>query len=74
MEGGGLVLAPVAVFGVLGLLRCLVQPHRRGLWLLFAAAGFVVPLLSTAMVPLLSCVIDGSWALTQPEPLKPALL
>src|SRR5262245_1154721 len=46
MEAGGLVLAPVALLGFLGTIRCFVAPVRRGFWLVFPAAALVGPTLS----------------------------
>jgi len=46
MEAGGLVLAPVALLGFLGTIRCLVAPVRRAFWLVLPAAALVGPTLS----------------------------
>src|SRR5262249_56845853 len=45
MLGGGLLLLPVLLLGLIGLLLCLRHPVEQALWLAFAVLGFLPPLL-----------------------------
>ena len=60
MVGGGLVLLPVLLLGLLGLARCLRRPLQYGLWLAFAALALLPVLLSVATARRF-LVFDVAW-------------
>jgi hypothetical protein len=60
MQYGGLCLAPIALLGLIGCLRAVVRCRSEWPWLLFAAAGLAVPLLSVTTARRF-VVFDAAW-------------
>ncbi len=60
MRFGGLCFAPVALLGAIGVLRALRRRRTEWPWLLFAAAGLAVPLLSVTTARRF-VVFDAAW-------------
>jgi len=60
MRFGGLCFAPVALLGAIGVLRALWRCRTEWPWLLFAAAGLAVPLLSMTTARRF-VIFDAAW-------------
>jgi hypothetical protein len=60
MQFGGLCLAPIVLLGLVGMLRAVVRCRTEWPWLLFAAAGLTVPLLSVTTARRF-VVFDAAW-------------